>query len=194
MNTISGKHYEVTVKPLPQSLLNRTCSEPLITHLLTPTAAGSQRLQIRCPENKPWSLYMKGNIDIYVDVLISRHPLNKGERPQASDFTLREENISTLRRGYLSEFKQLENKQVANRVKAGEIIIPSMLTAEQIIQRGDRITITARNRIKNGGFTISMPGEALSNGALNQQIRIKNLSSGKILKGKIISPTEVVVE
>lgn len=195
MKTVSGQRYEIILNPLPESLLQRTCSEPLIAELLTRNKAGTQRVQIRCQGKQSWSLYIKGKIDLYVDVLVSRHPMNKGDRLQTSDVTFREENISQLRRGYLNRYEQLSHQQLANRIKAGTILTPSMLIPEQIIRRGDRITITARGQNSaKGGFTISMPGEALGNGALHQQIRVKNLSSGKIVKGKIISPSEVIVQ
>ena len=196
MNILSGKRYQVSLKPLPKHLQDRPCSEPLKAEILTKNQAGTQRIQIQCPGEKPWSIYMKGNIDLYVDVLVSRHALNKGDTPQPTSFSFREENISELRRGYINHYQLLNNKQMASRIKAGGVITPSMLTAEQIIQRGDRITITAKgsNAGHQGGFSISMPGEALGNGAINEQIRVKNLSSGKILKGKIISSSEILIQ
>ena len=196
LNTVSGRYYDVTLKPLPGNLQTRVCSKPLTINFLSDAEAGPQRFQVVCTSEVPWSIYMKGNIDLFAAVLVSRRPLKKGEIPQTRDFILQEENISELRRGYLTRYDQLDQQQVASRIKAGEIITPSMLRAEQIIKRGDRVTITAQGNSASGQnrFQISMPGEAMSTGTLNQQIRVRNLSSGKILKGTVISHREILVQ
>ena len=88
MSTLSGKRYHTTLNPLPATLRDRNCAKPLKTRLLTDRVAGPQRLQVLCNSDTPWSIYIKGSIDLYVDVLVSRYPLNKDDIPQVADFTL----------------------------------------------------------------------------------------------------------
>jgi hypothetical protein len=57
-----------------------------------------------------------------------------------------------------------------------------------LIKRGDMITLSVR---KNG-ITIEVKGKALSNGKEKDEVDFK-LSSGKVLKGKIISEKEADV-
>jgi len=38
------------------------------------------------------------------------------------------------------------------------------------------------------GFRVQMSGEALSGGHLGQQIRVRNLTSGKVLRARVVAP------
>jgi flagella basal body P-ring formation protein FlgA len=38
-----------------------------------------------------------------------------------------------------------------------------------------------------------MPGEALSNGGLREQIRVKNLNSQRVIKAQVMAPGQVEV-
>ncbi len=195
MTTVAGSRFTVRITPLPKKIQSRFCAFHPVIKLLDTTRAGPQRMQIICKGTPYWSFYMKGHIDIYVDVLVSRRPFNKGDQPLPADLILQEKNISQLRRGYVTQFQQLDNLEVARKIKAGEVITPSMFNAEQIIKRNDRITITAKGgHSGHRGFTISMPGKALESGTVQQQIRVRNLSSGKIIRARIISSSEVMVQ
>ena len=57
-----------------------------------------------------------------------------------------------------------------------------------LVKRGDVITLSVR---KNG-ITIEIKGKALSNGSAKDEVNFK-LSSGKVLKGKIIAEKEADV-
>lgn len=186
--TISNSHYEVSLDPLPTLPLSPCGTSPKIT-FLTGTEAGSQRMKIECSEPARWSLYARGHISLKVPVVVARRTLNRGSPVSDNDVTLQKMDVSTLRRGYLLDTKSFANQQLSRRVRAGDVITPQSLQAAHLIRRGDRIAIVA----SNDSFAISMPGEALEDGRLNQQIRVRNLSSGKTIRGTVSGTTEVRV-
>jgi flagella basal body P-ring formation protein FlgA len=59
----------------------------------------------------------------------------------------------------------------------------------EVIRKGDQVVITARS----GTLSVRMPGEALSNGGLSEQIRVKNLNSKRVIKAQVIAPGQVEV-
>ena len=63
-----------------------------------------------------------------------------------------------------------------------------MLLGSRVVQRGQTVTLIATN----GGFSVRMAGRALSDGMINQRVRVENLSSGKVVEG--IARSEQVVE
>ena len=194
---LNANRIEATITPAPDNLRLRPCDSPLKTTLMTESHTGPQRLQLRCQSPNNWTVHIRGNINVYTDVLISQTQLTRGMRPSPDNIAFEERNISDLRRGYLLSYEQLENMTAARRIRPGEIIIPSMLEPELIIQRGDRVNLVAGsgdNTQASNSFFISTPGEAMNNGALNQQIRVRNLGSGRIVSGTVISRTEVRVE
>jgi flagella basal body P-ring formation protein FlgA len=58
------------------------------------------------------------------------------------------------------------------------------------VSKGDQVVISARN----SGLNVRMPGEALSNGAPGEQIRVRNLGSHRIIKARISGPGQVEVD
>ena len=194
---LNAQRTEISVTPPPKNLRLTPCDTPPEITLMTESHAGSQRLQLRCQSPNSWTIHMRGSIDVYVNVLVSSTPMNRGTKPGKKNIVFGERNISNLKRGYLLNYKQLENMTTARRIRAGEVIIPSMLEPEQIIQRGDRVNLIAGSGSlgsDSGNFHISTPGEAMNNGALHQQIRVKNIGSGRIVRGTVISKSEVRVE
>ena len=57
------------------------------------------------------------------------------------------------------------------------------------MRKGDHVIISARS----GTLSVKMPGEALSDGGLSEQIRVKNLNSNRIIKARVTAPGQVEV-
>jgi flagella basal body P-ring formation protein FlgA len=62
------------------------------------------------------------------------------------------------------------------------------LVAAKAVQRGQSVTLIA----DAGGISVRMAGRVLSDGLINQRVRVQNLSSGKIVEG--IARSEQIVE
>jgi len=63
----------------------------------------------------------------------------------------------------------------------------SQLKAAQLIAPGEQVQILSRS----GGIFVQMAGEALSGGSLGQQIRVRNLASGRVLRVRVIARGQV---
>jgi flagella basal body P-ring formation protein FlgA len=51
------------------------------------------------------------------------------------------------------------------------------------------VVISARS----GTLNVRMPGEALSNGGMSEQIKVKNLNSQRVIKARVTAPGQVEV-
>ncbi|HAV88201.1 MAG TPA: flagella basal body P-ring formation protein FlgA, partial [Pseudomonas sp.] len=72
-------------------------------------------------------------------------------------------------------------------VQPGQVLTPAMLELAEVIRRGDQVVISAGNQSVN----VRMPGEALTDGAPGEQIRVKNLRSGRIVRARVTGPGQV---
>lgn len=70
-----------------------------------------------------------------------------------------------------------------------QVITLVHLEQAEVVRKGDQVVITARS----GTLSVRMPGEALSNGGLNEQIRVKNLNSQRVIKAQVMAPGQVEV-
>lgn len=66
------------------------------------------------------------------------------------------------------------------------------------IKEGSKVAIEKNKKVSilyiEKNFRISLLGVALQSGKIGDIIEVKNISTGKVLKGRVISETEVLVE
>ena len=87
----------------------------------------------------------------------------------------------TLLPDTFSDFSALEGMATRRTIREGDVIRQNMLTAPQLIKRGDQVRIVARRE----QIEVSMAGEALDNGTRGALIRVRN-SSGTQIRARVI--------
>jgi flagella basal body P-ring formation protein FlgA len=97
--------------------------------------------------------------------------------------------LQTLTGGYLTSPEALIGQRLKQQLTAGRIITPQVLQADNIIRRGQSVTLIATA----GGINVTMSGKSLMDGALNQRIRAENLSSGRVIEGIVRSREHVEI-
>ena len=82
---------------------------------------------------------------------------------------------------FFSNKKQLVGRKLKKNLKMGQILHPRHLFERFDINNGDIISIVSNV----GNASVTVAGEAQDSGNLGDLIRVKNLKSGKIVKGYI---------
>jgi flagella basal body P-ring formation protein FlgA len=72
---------------------------------------------------------------------------------------------------------------------AGAVLTPAMLTDVPLVTRGQQVTLEVGADTMN----IRMAGEALDEAALGQRVRVRNLSSERVVEGVVRSAQVVEV-
>ncbi len=174
----------VTTSRLDPRLRLRQCKRSLEPFL--PTGAnlnGNTSVGIRCQDNKPWSLYVSAKIIKYAAVFVTSRFLPRGTQLTASDFLLEKHDISNRSIGYITDISAIEGKILRRPLRHNSIIPPNALAEAMLIKRGDNVTILAQNT----SVKVHMKGKALKNGSKGEIIRVRNLSSKRIIEGKVLS-------
>jgi len=174
----------VNISRLDPRLRLRQCEIPLAPFL--PTGAnlnGNTSIGIRCQDKKPWSLYVSARVIKSAEVFVTTRFLARGTQLQKSDFTLEKHDISNQSIGYITDISRVEGKILRRPLRHNSIIPPNALTEAMLIKRGDSVTILAQNTT----VKVHMKGKALKNGAKGETIRVRNLSSKRVIEGKVLS-------
>lgn len=66
---------------------------------------------------------------------------------------------------------------------AGAVLTPAAIASPRIIQRGDRVLLTA----DVGGISVRVGGQALMHGTLGDRVRVRNLSSQRVVEGLVLA-------
>lgn len=129
-----------------------------------------------------WSIHVKANVHIELPIIKSARTIDRDQIIQASDLTIQLVNLKHIRGRYFTDTHKITGKMASRRINPSQIIRPNMIEQPQIIKKYDTVVIEAGR----SGVTVTMTGQALESGAINESIQIKNNSSGKIVKAKIL--------
>lgn len=127
------------------------------------------------------------NVKKYMRVIAAKKDIPKGKILTLED--LKTAEIEFKRRaGYITEIENAVGKVAKRDIKKGSVIKSSLLKLDYKVKRRKNVKIIYRN----GNINIEMLGLALENGAIGDVIRVKNISSGKVILCKVIKENTVI--
>jgi len=173
---------------LDSRLRLKECDEPL--EAFQPAGGrtlGNTTVGVRCPGAQPWTLYVPVKVSILEAVVVAARALSKGMILEEHDVKLSENDLADIRPGYFLDQAQVIGKQVIRSVSMGAAITTSQVKPKIQVKRGQQIDLVAVSH----GLKVRMTGEALSDGASGERIRVRNLSTRVVLEGVVQSETTV---
>lgn len=183
---------EVMVQPghLDSRLQLSQCSQALEA-TLAPGAQliGKTTVGVSCAAPTPWTLYVTAQVSVYDMVYQTARPLPRDHIITESDLLAVKLDLGSLNRGYYLNKQDLIGKQTRRPLAQNQILNPGAIKAPRLIKRGEQVALLANS----AGFSIRMAGQALSDGHEGEQIRVKNLSSNRIVEGVVTAQGVVTV-
>lgn len=184
------KRHLVQVDHLDPRLHVKRCSRALETFLPPgSTVYTATTVGVRCRGASPWTLYVPAHLKVLDKVIVATRPLQPGHRITANDFTITERDLGTLHTEYTSDPRDVVGKLVKQPVMANSVLTPYMLERSRVVHRGDQVMIVARDN----GLEVRMVGQALTDGAKGDEIKVRNLSSKEIVVGTVAAEGTVNV-
>ncbi len=174
----------VSIGNIDSRLTLPACGTPLEAFL--PSGAkvqGKTTIGVRCQTPRPWTLYVPAKVASFNQVLVTNSPLRRGHLISAEDVSLQSRDSSSLNRAYLSDPEQVIGKVLKKNLARKALFTNAVLAEPHVIDKGQHIDLQAGS----GGLQVSVTAIALSSGAVGEKIRVKNLSSSKIVEGTILA-------
>ena len=151
-------------------------------------------IKVKCPDHNGFELFMRvklsKNIRVFRDnqkKAIRKFQIVKLKRSLEKNdiINLNDIEMVTVEQKYQTSFysnlKELVGRKLKKNLKMGQILHPRHLFEKFDINNGDIISIVSNV----GNASVIVSGEAQDSGNLNDLIKVKNLESGKIIKGYI---------
>lgn len=178
----------VSIGNIDSRLTLPTCGTPLEA-FLPPSAKvqGKTTIGVRCQAPRPWTLYVPAKVASFSQVLVTNSPLRRGHLISTEDVSLQSRNSSSLNRAYLSDPEHVIGKVLKKNLPRKALFTNAVLAEPHVIDKGQQIDLQAGS----GGLQVSATAIALSGGAVGEKIRVKNLSSSKIIEGTILASGSV---
>jgi flagellar basal body P-ring formation protein FlgA len=181
------------IGPIEPHLELARCPEPVRAALAsTRHMQDRATIELRCQSTKPWHLYVQVRIIGTSPVVAAAHAIVVGSILKATDLRVEQHDISELPPGFLDDPAIAVGLTASRPISGGAFLTNQQLVAAKAVQRGQAVTLLA----DLGGMSVRMAGKALSDGLINQRVRVQNVSSGKIVEGIARSPqiVEIVFE
>jgi len=177
------------VGPIEAHLQQEKCSRPIRPLVASPQHMKDRVvIELRCQDPKPWHIYVPVRIVGTSTVAVAAHAIVAGTVIKATDIKTEQHDISELPLGFLDDPSIAIGLTASRPIAGGAYLTNQQLAAAKAVQRGQSVTLIA----DAGGMSVRMAGRALSDGLMNQRVRVQNLSSGKIVEG--IARSEQTVE
>ena len=187
----NGLDMEFNVEKLDSRLHLAQCQRALSVRPRSKIKPGAMSLQIECHGNKAWKIYLPVRVKIWRTVLAAARPLPRGHRITAEDvISVREaQNSSNQARYMQDQLPDLLGKIVNRSQASGRPFDARFLKAPLWVKRGQTVTLLA----ETSSIQIRMKGNALADGAKGDLIKVRNLSSRRIVEGVVVKPGVISV-
>lgn len=147
-----------------------------------PTASANQhglRMQVRVSCPGLWSLYVPVTVQQEKQVVVTRRSLAAGELVAAADVQLQWITLKGIGYGQFESLQAVVGRKLIRPVRSGQVLQPNQLRQAYTVHKGDTVTLLSRA----GSVEIRGRGKAQQNAVENSRVRVRNLSSGKIVEG-----------
>lgn len=132
---------------------------------------------------------MTGYVDLYDRVVCATRSLSRGEILESKDLCLKRINVSKIPDNYLTRLDTLVGMRLKQNLVSNDFFRENMVEDSPLINRGDNVVLVARK----GNMRIVATGVADQEGRLGDQIQVNNLTTNRVVSGRISGPKTVDV-
>lgn len=181
----------IDINNLDKRLFLKKCSEALQTFYAPGSnkSVGKTTVGVRCNTPHAWAIYVPATVNQFATVYKTAKYLNKGHVIGEGDIQAISYNLATLNYGYFTDKSQLIGLVTKRKLSPNRVITANQVKEPLLVKRGDQVALVA----KSSKFSIKMKGKSLMNGAKGDRIRVKNLSSNRVIEGTVTQNAEVTV-
>ncbi|ASK69933.1 flagella basal body P-ring formation protein FlgA [Shewanella bicestrii] len=181
---------EIAPQPIDNRLLPAQCASPIKVELASDREISrNNTVKVSCDTPDlayPWQIFMSVRVDILFPVVVASETLAPGELISPTQVEIRYIDQNSLRGMQFSDTSQLSGVRVKRRVAKNFPIFANNLC---FVCKNDSVSIYVRS----SNFVLKTVGEALQDGNIGDQIRVKNSSSNKELDAIVTAIGEVEV-
>lgn len=164
------------------------CQQPISIENQRPEATSRTSYGISC-SSPTWKSYVPVTQEIFVKGIKAIAPIPRGSTINQKNTVIGETNLNNIR-GHLYTIANPPYGLIAARnIRINTFLTDQLTELPNLVKKGSRVLIVAQS----DNISVRMNGTALEDGVEGQQIRVKNTSSGRIVYGKVVSDSEVLV-
>jgi len=180
----------VTASRLDPRLRLAACDQPLEAFAQNTTTLGERvTVGVRCASANTWTLYVPVAVEVEIPVLVLRRALARRARVAIIDVEPETRRMPGSAATFLQDVTSLQGHRLKRSLPAGTALTVDMLVPDVVVRRGQQVTLIAAS----GAVEIRAQGHALTEGGVDDRIRVQNMSSLKVVEGVVVNDSVVRV-
>lgn len=180
----SKAKYYVTATQLDSRLRLAACTSALEAFRQSASASGDRMtVGVRCPAANTWTVYVPVKVEVEMPVLVLRRALARRARVTQADVEPHVQRLAGSAASFIDDVASLQGHRLRRSLPVGTALTADMLMPDLLVRRGQQVTLIAAQ----GPVEIRAQGQALSDGAAADRIRVQNVTSLKIVEGVVES-------
>tara|TARA_R100001591_G_scaffold63702_1_gene73397 strand:- start:32656 stop:33420 length:765 start_codon:yes stop_codon:yes gene_type:complete len=181
---------QVSVTPLDSRLRLQHCEGGLEAFSNRDiTAAGNVTVGVRCHQPVAWTVYLPLQIKVMQPMVVIARPVSANHVLTEQDLRIEQRDIGNLRQGYMANIAAVVGQQAKYSLGMGTVIQKNHLRPLNVVKRGESIVLVA----SAGTMEVRMQGTAMADAGIGDRVRVRNLSSDRVVEGVVDSPGVVRV-
>ncbi len=188
---------DVVIAPLDNRLKVQACQKPL---LVDHPFASKETVRVRCPE-PVWQLYLQVSMPTATVaapansgkttaapqkmVVVAKRLLQRGTILQADMLEEVQASPGNADTQLLSSFKDAQQAELTRDIAAGQPLRISDIRRAVMVKQGQSVMLTVGEKSE---FQITVRMEAMQDGRMGEQVKLKNPDSGKQVSGVVTGP------
>jgi flagellar basal body P-ring formation protein FlgA len=120
-------------------------------------------------------------INLFQKVLVARESIKQGQDLTPELFDVARREVTSLADPPIVSPRELDGKSATRAMAAGKTLTQSFMQKQEIVKRGDMVSI----EYVSGSIKITASGEAKESGCQGETIKVKNMSSSKIISAVV---------
>jgi len=181
---------EINIRRLDPRLQLKPCDTPLTASVRRGSKlAGITSVAVSCTGKNTWKIYVQADVAIMLDVVVADTMLERGQVVSEGDLKLESHDIGGLQQGYFDNAGKAAGMIARRMIKPGDLINSQMLKRAYMVKRGESVFLV----VETSGSPVQMKGKAMGNAVKGNTVRVKNLSSKRIVEGVATAPGIVTI-
>lgn len=186
-DTAESSNIKIALGQVDPRLRLQKCSTPLTGFIPQGSdLKGNTVVGVRCVGDQSWHIYVPATIEIFQPTVVFTRNLSRGHVITAKDLTVKPIEVSRLRVTTVQRIKQIVGSQLKQQVLAGQV---AALKSACMVCKGDKLVVSA----ESSSFSVSMEGLALEDGHFGEAVRVRNVTSSRVIRGIVVASKTVSV-
>ncbi|SES01494.1 flagella basal body P-ring formation protein FlgA [Vreelandella subterranea] len=183
-----GDEVVINLRPPSPHLSVCTNPDPFLTNQ-NETPLGRVSVGVRCGTDSQQVRYLQAEVDVIGSYMVAAVDIERGRQITPDMLGEKTGNLSDLSSRAITQADDIVGKVARQPIARGMTIQSHFIQAPLLVERGQRVKVIA----EGDSFRVSREGEALNNGAMGEEVRVR-FGSREVMSARVVERGTLMVD